>query len=209
MVFISGGGNYRQTAPLDEKFFKRCRKILYIPVGLKRNFSGYEQCWEWFCEVCRAHNFNMNDVDMCLSLEEVEDIFNYDGIYIGGASDSNWLNYLLHDSGFANKLATYLETGGNIYGGSAGGILLGQTIDLKGKSALKLLPFSILSHYSGNESLISFYFASNNHPLVILHEDSGIIYDGQTIKSVGCRPAHIYFTETQHSIMTETIIFDV
>lgn len=209
MVFISGGGNYQQSALLDGLFFRRCRRILYIPIGLKRNFSGYEGCWEWFCTVCHKHNFCTANVDMFLTLDSIGDLNQYDGIYIGGASDIHWLNNLLVNDGFADKLRLYLSAGGNLYGGSAGGVVLGQSLDLQSAKALKLLPFSVLSHYSGNNSMIISYFRKNTYPLVILQEDSGIIYDGQSITSVGRSPAQVYISIAKHITLDNNNAFEI
>lgn len=196
MIYISGGGNYLQSALLDKLFFERCEQILYIPIGLKRNFSGYEGCWEWFSLVCQKHHFSTNDVDMCLYLDEFDRLEKYDGIYIGGASDINVLYKMFSMSRFANKLVTYFKNGGNIYGGSAGGVLLGQSLDLQNKRGLSILPFSVLSHYYGNEYRIDSYFNTNCHPLIVLHEDSGVVFDGKEIMSVGYSPTIVYFTRT-------------
>ena len=209
MVFISGGGNYRQSAQLDELFFRMSKNILYIPGGLKRNFSGYEECWKWFGTVCREHNFNTSNVDMYLFLDAIKDLNIYDGIYIGGASDMDWLYNIFVNSGVADKLQSYFSMGGNIYGGSAGGILLGQSLDLQKKNALKLLPFSILSHYSGNNTEIESYFANNTHPIVILHEDSGIVYHDKTITSVGLNPALVFFSLTEYVTLDNNITIEI
>lgn len=209
MVFISGGGNYLQSAPLDDLFFERCKSVLYIPIGLRRNFSGYEGCWDWFCTVCQHHNFCTADVDMFLTLDSIGDLSQYDGIYIGGASDIHWLNSVLVNDGFAERLRTYMLAGGNIYGGSAGGVVLGHSLDLQSAKALRLLPFSVLSHYTGENSKIISYFNKNTHPLVILQEDSGIIYDGQFIKSVGISPARVYISIAQHIMLDNNKYFEI
>lgn len=196
MIYISGGGNYLQSALLDKLFFESCEQILYIPIGLKRNFSGYEGCWEWFSLVCQKHHFSTKNVDMFIYLDELDRLEKYDGIYIGGASDINVLSQIFLTSGFADKIVSYYKNGGNIYGGSAGGVLLGQSIDLQNKRGLRILPFSILSHYSGNEHQIDSYFKTHQSPLVVLQENSGAVFDGKEIMSVGYSPTLVYFTRT-------------
>lgn len=198
MIFISGGGNYKQTAVLDNLFFRRCNRILYIPIGLKRNFAGYEGCWEWFRQVCGEHNFCIDSVDMQLYLDDYDNLEQYNGIYIGGASDIKWLSGVFKKSGFDSKLKKFILTGGIVYGGSAGGVILGQSMDLQGRCGLGVLPFSILSHYAGNDSKINSYFLQNKAPLVVLREDSGIIYENNKVTSLGYSPARVYYTTTNY-----------
>lgn len=201
MIFISGGGNYKQTALLDNLFFRHCKRVLYVPIGLKKNFAGYEGCWEWFCQVCGEHDFCIDHIDMQLYLDDLDNLEQYNGIYIGGSADIKWLSTILKKSGFDSKLNNFVLSGGDVYGGSAGGILLGQTLDLQGGCGLGILPFSVLSHYSGNDSKISSYFMLNSNPLIVLGEDSGIIYEDNKITSVGYSPARVYFTKTNYNVL--------
>jgi hypothetical protein len=46
-IFLSGGGDLKDSFKLDEKFFSLLKpnaKILYIPVALERDQAGYEAC---------------------------------------------------------------------------------------------------------------------------------------------------------------------
>ena len=194
MVFISGGGSYRQSELLDERFFSNCHRILYIPVGLKRNFSGYEGCWEWFCTVCAYHHFEINNIDMCISLHESPDLNNYDGIYIGGASNLLYLHSLLNVSGFGERIVAFNKRGGKVYGGSAGGELLGKSLPLYRETGLSLLPFSIYSHYTGNKEVINLHFEKDSCPLIILKEDSGMVFEKNIITAVGYSDVELYMS---------------
>ena len=196
MLFVSGGGNARQSAILDSFFFESCHRILYIPVGLKRNFSGYEGCFEWFNHVCNIHNFKIDDVEMCLYLEYISSLEQYDGIYIGGASDLLYLKWIFNKSKFADKLIAFHKNGGNIYGGSAGGIILGQCLNIREDKGLGILPFSILSHYTDNDEQIDLYFKKNNNPLIVLKEDSGFMYDNNSIQAAGFSDVYIFLSKS-------------
>jgi dipeptidase E len=188
MFFLSGGGSAFQTELLDRAFFKVAKKILYIPIGHRKTFSGYEGCYNWFCNLTNYHSFDRNSFDLVLNLNRVtKDIELYDSIYIAGAESVSYLLKAFIDSGFDKKLNNFILNGGRVYGGSAGAIILGRSIDTyydnieKGKG-LSILPFSVLSNYPETEDS---RIIINSYPTIALRPNCGIVYINRTIHSIG------------------------
>ena len=52
-LFLSGGGNEKQTYELDEVFLKNIRKILYIPIAWVN--EDFNSCLKWFKDCVGQH----------------------------------------------------------------------------------------------------------------------------------------------------------
>ncbi len=188
-IFLSGGGDVKDTEELDKKFFdclKNNSKILYIPVALDRDFLGFEACFDWFSDVI-SHNAKNKDIDfsMRLSNDEVPPLEEYEAVYIGGGNTFKLLDYVLSKE-LDEKLREYLNGGGIVYGGSAGAIIFGKDIrtveeenDKNYKNFLGLNyvnGLSLVCHYA--ESLDNKIFDSVkniNGKIVALAEGAGLI----------------------------------
>lgn len=119
----------------------------------------------------------------------------YDAIYIGGGNTWSLMKEI-KDSGFDDRLKKYLETDKLYYGGSAGAIIMGKFISpqqdpnevaLEDTTGLDVLStFSIGCHYKDSE--IQFYkdwAEANQSKLLLLTEESGVIFDQGGFKPTG------------------------
>ena len=188
-LLLSGGGEPDQVKPLDEYFanYVKDGKILYIPVAMDK--IPYDDCEKWFRETYAK--YNLNNIEMCTNLKEINDLNNYKAIFIGGGNTFKLLKEI-KESNFDIKLKEYLQNNGFIYGGSAGAIIFGKTIEpaihadkntvnLKDLNGLNILDdYDVWCHYKETDNLKDL-----NRKTIVLYEESGILYDGKEIKTLG------------------------
>jgi dipeptidase E len=131
-----------------------------------------------------------------------EDLRLFDAIYIGGGN--TWsLMQEIKGSGFFNILIKYIEEGGQIYGGSAGAIILGKRIDthddenkieLDDMFGLGLLNnYSVTCHFKDeNGDRFRKWAMNNNFPIVCLPEETGLVIENGVALCVGTKPCTVY-----------------
>ena len=125
-LILSGGGDLKISYNLDEEFFsllKNNAKILYIPIALKRDRIGFEACYDWFSNIIATHAKDKDiDFSMILEHDSIPDLKNYDCVYIGGGNTFKLLDFIINKQ-LDEKILDYLNSGGIVYGGSAGAII--------------------------------------------------------------------------------------
>ena len=194
MLILSGGGDPEQVRFIDEFFaahINKTQKVLYIPAAMEREVFTYEQCLNWFTSTYVP--FGIQNIEMLTDLSNAEIPANTAAIFIGGGNTYKLLKEL-RDSSFDKKLLAFLNSGGIVYGGSAGAMIFGKTIEteihtgsrnygLTDLSALdQLNGYDLWCHYTPKEDpLISIY----PHPLYILSEESGLIVRNGEVISIG------------------------
>ena len=194
MLILSGGGDPEQVYPIDEYFaacIDKAKRVLYIPAAMEREVFTYEQCFDWFTSTYKP--FGIQNIEMLTNLHNAEILTDTAAVFIGGGNTYKLLNEL-RESKFDQKLITYLDNGGTVYGGSAGAIIFGKTIeteihtgscnygltDLSGLNQLN--GYDIWCHYTAKEEpLIAGYPRS----LYILSEESGLIVRNGEVNSIG------------------------
>jgi len=157
-LYLAGGGSEKQSFTPDKEIFKNVKNILYIPFAWDED-ETYESCRKWFCQMLSLHH--KISYYMMKDLYENLDFNKYDLVYISGGNTFKLLKEL-RESNLDKKLITYLNNGGNIYGGSAGAIIWGKTIEtvLLGKypdknkvqltnlTGFNLINYDIFCHYT-------------------------------------------------------------
>lgn len=129
MLILSGGGDPEQVFPIDEFFaahIDKTQKVLYVPVAMEREVFTYEQCLDWFAST--YNRFGIRNIEMLTDLQNAEIPADASAVFIGGGNTYKLLKEL-RDSRFDQKLLTYLGNGGIVYGGSAGAMIFGKTIE--------------------------------------------------------------------------------
>lgn len=198
-LFLSGGGDAKQSFVLDTKFFEQLKdnsKILYIPIALNRDGVGFEKCAEWFASIVSRHKRN-KEIDFVMFLEgdTIPQLDAFDAIYIGGGNTFKLLDYLTK-SGMKEALFDYVQKGNSVYGGSAGAIILGSDINTVEEEndegytehvGFDLLQgYSIICHYhSSLDPKIADYVEKNDNHVLAIPEDGGLIVTGDRIEAVG------------------------
>jgi dipeptidase E len=205
-IYLSGGGNEKQSFLLDKFFFDTLSKngrFLYIPIAL-RGHKPYFTAHLWMKSITELHK--RTDVQF----ETMDDPSKYkhntlkefSGIYIGGGNTWSLIQEL-KDSKFSDILIQYLQAGGQVYGGSAGAIIMGRRIDthddenkinLKDTSGFNLLNnFSVACHFKNEQSDRFKAWAINNSlPIICLPEETGLIIEKSVALCVGTQPCVIY-----------------
>jgi len=208
-LYLSGGGNEKQSFPLDKFFFSTLPlngRFLYIPVAL-RGHRMYPTAAAWMKSVAELHE------RADIQFETADDLGTYDGstlrdfsgIYIGGGN--TWgLMQELRDSGFADILIRYIEAGGHVYGGSAGAIIMGKQIntqddenkaDLHNVSGFNLLnDFSVACHFKDEErERFQAWAIDNNLPIICLREETGLVVEKGLALCIGTEPCAVYLAD--------------
>lgn len=205
-IFLSGGGDENQSFILDKHFFSQLPQngnFLYIPNALRGN-ALYPTAKFWLSKVLELHGRTDLKFETADNLSKYQNVNlnNFDAIYIGGGN--TWhLMYELKDSGFFNLLVDYAESGGLIYGGSAGAIVLGNRIDThddenninyQDMSGLNLLSnLSVACHYREDQSeQFKEWSKHNNLPIICLPEETGLIIENGITACVGTKPGLVY-----------------
>lgn len=200
-IILSGGGDIKTSLKIDREYFSLLSsgsKILYIPLALDRDMTGFESCYDWFSKLISEHS-NRKDIDFTMLLENdsIPDFEIYDSIYIGGGNTFKLLKYI-YKNNIDKSLKKYIQNGGIFYGGSAGAMILGYDIrtveEENDKSYSQFLGLNLL----GENSIICHYVLSLdkkifesvkkiNSKIIALPEDSGLVLDsnGNILKTIG------------------------
>lgn len=200
-IVLSGGGDSDTSFQIDAKFFALLptgAKILYIPIALNRTMLGFEACYDWFSALVSSHA-SEKDIDfrMLLDNDTLPDFHKYDAIFIGGGNTYKLLHFI-YQRKIANEIVEFIASGGVVYGGSAGAIILGKDIrtveeendkDYIHSDGLNLLgDRSVICHYTGLLDDKVFQIAKKiDGEIIALPEHSGIICgpDGYIDEIVG------------------------
>ena len=208
-IYLSGGGNEKQSFPLDKFFFSTLPKngrFLYIPIAL-RGHKLYPTAYLWMKGITELHertDVQFETVDDP-SKYQLKTLKKFDGIYIGGGNTWSLIKEL-KDSGFSDILLQYIETGEQVYGGSAGAIIMGKKINthdaenkigLQDVSGFNLLNnFSVACHFKDEQNdRFKTWAINNNLPIICLSEETGLVIEKGLALCVGTKPCVIYFAD--------------
>ena len=194
MLILSGGGDPDQVRPIDEFFaaqIDKTKKVLYIPVAMEREVFIYEQCLDWFTSTYAI--FGIQNTEMLTDLQNAEIPTDTAAVFIGGGNTYKLLKEL-RNSKFDQQLISYLNNGGIVYGGSAGAMIFGKTIETEihtGSKNYGLTDLAALNLLNGHD-LWCHYTPADDHliaeyprPLYILSEESGMIVQKDEVTSIG------------------------
>ena len=125
-LFLSGGGSEKDSYLLDREFAKLLKgKLLYIPIAIDTKTHPFPECFKWIKSV--FGQFGFSNIEMWTSVKDKtpDNLKEFDAVYIGGGNTFKLLKEF-RDSGFDKLLVEFYRSGGHIYGGSAGAIILGK-----------------------------------------------------------------------------------
>lgn len=204
-LILSGGGDASDSKLLDELFISLLgkKKILYIPIAWKG--GDFEACKEWFTSTYSNLGFTNFEMWTDINNKKFEDLESFGGIYIGGGNTFSLLNEL-RNSKFGELLKMFLESGRPIFGGSAGAIIFGKSIEtasfgtdhdsndigLEDFSGLDLVNnYTIQTHYDKDQDdeMIEFF---GSQLVIALSERSGIFLNDNEIEVVGFESAYVF-----------------
>ena len=209
-LFLCGGGCGSQTAEATKKFsdmIDRTKPLLYVPISMEPEL--YQSCWQWINEEMSA--FNISNIEMVTSAEEIvkKELNNYSAIFIGGGNTFKLL-YDLKTSGAFDLIRHYIEKDGIVFGGSAGAIIFGQSLEackledennvgLRDISGFNVLNgISLLCHYTNQtrekdrKSTEYLTELSKRLKIIALPEEDTVFVNGDKFEVIGTRP-YYYF----------------
>lgn len=211
-AFLNGGGDGPHAAEAYRRFGEKLDKskpLLYVPLAMEP--SQYPDCLTWVTgELASLHV----EIRMVTSGEELAGLVFTDfcGIFIGGGNTYRLL-HTLKASGSLEKIREYLQSGGVVFGGSAGAIVLGENIDtckyadenavgLKDTRVLDVLGgVSLLCHYTNEGEEITrkhtehlLALSREGRRILALPEENTIILESDACEMVGTRP-YYYFVD--------------
>lgn len=203
-LFLAGGGGKFDSVKIDERFANALDKktpLAYIPNAICK--KPYSECLNWLRDVFCP--FGVVEIEMWSDLKKAAtaDMSFISGLYIGGG-DTTKLLFEIYDAGFDKQLREICERGLPIYGGSAGAIILGQTIltapeakgflETKAKGLGLVDGFSIYCHYDGRKDLKSLS-KSLGTKIIAIPEKSGVSLTDKSFEVVGYESVTIFSSD--------------
>lgn len=213
MNLILCGGGWAEKTVIPNKLFESlidaAKPILYIPLARDRGEDNYDSCKTWLTSELK--DIKHGEIVMLRSASEIADknVSDFSGVFIGGGNTYKLLKELKESPAF-EWLKNYLQTGGVIYGCSAGSIIFGHDIDSclymdENEVALKdvngldsIFGFSFTAHYTNkNEEktkkatkYLTEY--SKKTPVLALPEEDSLYINDDLVKVIGTRPYYMF-----------------
>lgn len=209
-LFLNGGGGGEAAREAYQRFgaaMDKTKPLLYIPLAMEP--EQYPGCLRWITGELESLGM---EIHMVCSGEELAGLClaDFGGVFIGGGNTYKLLADLKSSGAFA-KLKAYLESGGPVFGGSAGAIIFGADIDtcqyadentvgLADTAGFDMLGgASLLCHY-GNEGeeatqrhtghLLGLSQAGRR--ILALPEEDTVILHGGKAEVIGGRPYALF-----------------
>lgn len=129
---ILGGGGDEDSAKISHDFFVGLlptdAKVLYIPTAMDPAEHSWPDCLAWVKKALYA--LPKESIAMQYELENITANYlkGFSGIFIGGGNTFKLL-HLMRKTGVDKLLIEFIEKGGVVFGGSAGAIIFGKTIE--------------------------------------------------------------------------------
>ena len=216
-IFLNGGGDGIQTAEARKRFnevIDHTKPLLYIPLAMESQM--YDGCYEWITE--EMQDVDLPAIEMVRSAEELteKNLNDYCALFIGGGNTFKLLSDLKRSGAF-EKIKKYIENDGVVFGGSAGAIIFGESLeacrlddtndvglsDITGFDILNGV--SLLCHYTNStpekeaKSKVYLTELSKKMKIIALPEEDTLFINGSDIEKTGGRP-YYYF---ENGIVTE------
>jgi dipeptidase E len=207
-LILSGGGDASDSKPLDQLLISKMpadKKLLYIPIAWKS--GNFEECRAWFESTFSNLGFTEFEMMTDLTNRSYSDLDKFGGIYIGGGNTYSLLHDL-HKTGFETLLLQFIESGRPVYGGSAGAIIFGKSIDtaafgedsdentvgLTNTAGFDMVQgHAIQCHYQNSQdSEIIEFVSKRNIPVIALGERSGVTVANNGITVIGFDPIYLF-----------------
>ncbi|HEY8718778.1 Type 1 glutamine amidotransferase-like domain-containing protein [Pengzhenrongella sp.] len=194
-VFLGGGGSECDEAPLWDELFESGQRVLYLPFALPASEHGRGRSWLRDSLAPRGRF----DLEMWTLLpgRGAPDLESFDVVFVGGGNTFDLLDHLQrHD--LLSPLRDYVATGGRLYGGSAGAVLLGADIAIAesadpndagvtNTAGLDLIAGLVVRpHYTPElDPELSLRAASTGETILAIPERGGVVVTGDIARCVG------------------------
>ena len=144
---------------------------------------------------------------MCINLrnEVFSNLDRFDAVYIGGGNTYRLLDEI-YSAGIDKHLSRFIDKGGSYYGGSAGAIIMGKSIDTvleendknyKYHEGLKKAGcYSFIAHFDikNDDKIqkINTFLLNHKSPVIAIPEGTGLIIENKSIRTIGKLPAFAF-----------------
>lgn len=220
-LFLSGGGHANKTKKLDRLFEANIpagKPLLYIPIAMPQKIFTFGQCYDWIKVV-----FPGMQIDMWtdLSGRKAGDLSSYAAVYFGGGNTYYLLDHT-RETKFDKPLKRYYRSGGMIYGGSAGAIIMGKDIHtagfggdadrnevgLKELDGLNLVNgYSVQCHYTAaDDKELMNYSKKFKVSVIALPDDTGLVVNGKSMKVIGESNAVVFTKSSKVVYIPNSVI---
>ena len=209
-IFLNGGGDGAKTIEANKRLndvIDHEKPLLYIPLAMESEM--YPSCLEWIKGELRE--VDITGIEMVTSAHEItdKDLSKYCAIFIGGGNTFKLL-YELKISGAFEKIKAYIDNDGIVFGGSAGAIIFGESLEscilddtnevgLKDIAGFDVLNgISLLCHYTNrtekkdNESKKYLLELSKQRKVIALPEEDTLFINGNEVELLGSRPYYVF-----------------
>jgi dipeptidase E len=214
-IILAGGGGAVDSKRVDQLFsswLNPDEKILYLPIAL-RGTRPYEECLEWIRTTLQPLGIHKFEMWGDLAEHAPEELSSYQAIYIGGGNTYSLLDQV-NRAGFRQAMIDYADTGGILYGGSAGAAILGKdirTVSHIDNNDIGLSDFSgidlargnsIWVHYDPSDiPLIEAYQRETGQSILAISERAGVLVDSSGLYPIGYDPVYL-FSEQNRRVLT-------
>jgi len=198
MIFLAGGGNAEQSKPIDAAWINSLEEaaadtVVYIPFAQKEEKLADSKEWFLYTYEKRLGRFIIKVIEGNISEVDMDRVAS---IYIGGGNTERLMRKLMSDDTQLETLRSFIDSGGNIYGGSAGAIILGKKIytapevndEYSNTPGLDLLDGKSVACHYGTERGLSMDKLSNlskSGRIIAITENGGVILDGNKLHAIG------------------------
>lgn len=202
-LLLAGGGDADDSWPLDDRLVDRIGRdgaMGYVPVAMPPD--RYPDCEEWITDVFREHGGP--EIRTWTDLAELDeaDVAAVDAIYVGGGNTYRLLERLRRTN-TDRQLRRFVSAGGTLYGGSAGAIVCGETVEttpdenrvgLRETTALRLVPETdVWCHYTeSDDPAIRDHAVETDRAVLAIPERSGISVTASRCRVVGHVPVRVF-----------------
>lgn len=197
-VFLNGGGSGKKTLAACKRLnevIDHNKPILYIPIALDE--SMFPGCMDFITKELEC--VKVPEIIMELDMKKVADsnLDEYSAIFIGGGNTFKLMK-CLKESGAFDNISEYLKRDGIVFGGSAGAIILGSSIEVAGyldENEVGLTDLSgfdvyngisLFCHYDGTAETKEYIRKlSEKMPINALTEETTIFINGSSVEIIG------------------------
>lgn len=217
-LFLCGGGAGEQTREARRRLngvIDHARPCLYVPLAMEPDC--YDGCQTWIAG--ELQDVDIPAIDMVRSADALaaQCLADYSFVFIGGGNTFRLL-HVLRTSGTLARLEAYLAQGGVVFGGSAGAILFGASLDVCALDDANDVGLTDMRGLDclGGASLLCHYLAptceadartsqllalSYRRKIIALPEEVTLYIDGGQLEPIGDRP---YFLFEKGRIVTQS-----
>lgn len=200
-IYLGGGGSAADEAELWHEAFRTGAKVAVWPFA--QPYEGRRGSGDWMTGALRS--MGQYSIDVAMTTDDAADqLGNADVIAVPGGN-TFLLLHELRTSGLLLLLREHLETGGALYGGSAGAVLVGRDVaiasvadsnhvGLEDTRGLNLLhDLDVLPHYTHDQEIAARRIAAESGRSVLcIPEVGGVVSSARDpLRNVGSSSAYI------------------